>query len=246
MANELGLDGKVICSDSSKIDISKFQYDMMYTSPPYWYKKDKRPVEQYEDMPDYDNRNEWIRNFFLPMFDKCWRGLKEGGVLCLNIPPCMYDHLPRCDEEMDLLTWSKRRTKNPDKVYIWRKPSNYGIRPSPIHGDGVFALEDLPSNQRLCDYAGLEMSLRDFKEQYGKDYRYTYKMTRIHKVICAKDLPFRHYNISNYINEHTIPNVCLKKRGLYTLRPIIAGEELVLYYGKSYPRDYDLDYTLDA
>lgn len=238
LIDELGLDAEVLLQDSANVDMSG--YDMVYTSPPYWYVKDKRPVEQYEDMPSYKNREEFINEFFLAMFERCWNGLNPGGVLCLNIPPCMYEHLPPCDEVRELITRNKRRSKNRDMVYIWKKTERLTIQPSTVHGNGVFAMENIPKNTRLYDYTGDKLKWSDFKEKYGKDYRYCYMMPRIQTIIVAKERPYRSYNYTNYINERYIPNVCLKKHGLYTLEDIDINEELFLRYGKNYPRDYTL------
>jgi len=126
---ELGLKAEVLLQDSASVTISG--YDMVYTSPPYWYVKDKRPVEEYEHMPEYKNREEFINKFFLPMFHRCWDGLNAEGVLCLHIPPCMYAHLPQCNEIRELMTRNKRLSKNRDRVYIWRKTETLRIQ-SPI------------------------------------------------------------------------------------------------------------------
>ena len=110
---------------------------------------------------------------------------------------------------------------------------------SPTHGIGVFASVDLKNNQKICDYIGDELTLKQFKELYGDDTRYTYSMKRINKVLSAKK--YLTSNLPNYINESLTPNVILKKRALYTLHPISAGQELFLRYPTNYPRDYVLN-----
>jgi len=110
----------------------------------------------------------------------------------------------------------------------------YYIAPSTIHGLGLFAKVDMSSNTRIADFKGEEMTLREFKERYGGDTRFCYSLRRLNKIIDGK----QENNPSRYCNESLTPNVCLKKRGLYTCTPVKAGDELFLLYPKSYPRDY--------
>lgn len=110
------------------------------------------------------------------------------------------------------------------------------IAESLIHGLGVFATQDIAKNQFLAPYNGEELSLKEFKERYGNDISHTYVLRRQNKIISGKNT----YNLSHYCNESLTPNVILKKRALYTLRPVKNGEELFLQYPKNYPRNYVL------
>lgn len=112
------------------------------------------------------------------------------------------------------------------------------IRPSQIHGLGVFAKKEIPANTCIAKYEGIEMTLKEFREKYGNDYKYTYVLRRLNKIIVGKGNPTG--NISHYCNESNTPNVILKKRGLYTLTQVNVNEELLLKYPKNYPRDYPL------
>lgn len=107
---------------------------------------------------------------------------------------------------------------------------------SSIHGNGLFACIDIPRDTRIGEYIGKEMTLREFREQYGKDTRHTYSLRRLNRIIVGKG----YNNPSHWCNESLNPNVCLKRRGLYTLRDIVAGEELFLKYPLDYQRDYEL------
>ena len=115
----------------------------------------------------------------------------------------------------------------------------FEVRPSSIHGMGLFATEDMKAGVRIADFKGEEMTIREFKERYGTDTRFCYSMKRINRIIDGKNVD----NPSRYCNESLTPNVCLKKRGLYTCAPVKAGDELILLYPKTYPRDYDLRHT---
>ena len=114
------------------------------------------------------------------------------------------------------------------------------VKPSPVHRNGLFSKTFIPKNTRICDYEGEMMTITDFNKMFDRDYCYTYKMSRIHKIISGKTEPFLSLNPSHYCNESVSPNVCLKSKGLYSLIDIPADEELFLKYPKKYPRTYIL------
>jgi SET domain-containing protein len=119
----------------------------------------------------------------------------------------------------------------------------YEIRPSPIQGNGVFANQEIFKNEVICEYYGLEMSWREFRQLYGlykNNSLNTYPQRRIWKIIVAKEEPFLTQNPVNYINEGISPNVYLKNKLLYAFKNIEIGEELLLKYPKDYNRDYIL------
>jgi len=117
------------------------------------------------------------------------------------------------------------------------------VKQSPVAGLGLFATVDLKKGAKICDYQGIEMSLRDFKTIYGADLRYTYCKRRMNKIIVGKTEPYLRGNPSHYANEALDPNILLIGGGLYTLRSVSAGEELFLQYPQDYPRDYVLTHT---
>ena len=112
------------------------------------------------------------------------------------------------------------------------------ILPSAIHGVGLFSLTSISKNEKITDYIGEEMTLKEFKERYGsykENCLNTYRMKRLNRIIVAKNYP---ENVVNYINESKEPNCILKKRALYAVRDICAGEELTISYPKDYKRDW--------
>jgi SET domain-containing protein len=118
------------------------------------------------------------------------------------------------------------------------------IKKSDIQGLGVFATKDIKTGEKLFDYIGEVMSLRDFKNRYGeykKNSQNTYRMKRQNKIIVAKEELYLSTNLVNYINESNTPNCVLKKRALYSLQDIPAGTELTLKYPADYNRTYSLD-----
>jgi SET domain-containing protein len=176
-----------------------------------------------------------------------------GGHMALNMPESMYnavkDSLPPL---LEIVPYMKRNrnaalktnakpANTAENIYVWRKTvigasNRVEIHESPVHGMGVFAKVELPDKTYLAPFHGVEMTNTDFAAKYGNDTSRTYALIRQHKMIDGKDVD----NLSHYCNESNTPNVALRKRGLYTIRPITAGEELFLKYHKNYPRDYTL------
>ena len=116
-------------------------------------------------------------------------------------------------------------------------PSTLEIKSSNVHGVGVFARQTNDKGTCLGPFIGEPMTHKEIKEKYGKDTRYTYWVPfGWLKVLVAKEKR----NWITYINERREPNVHLKKYNCYALQDIQEGEELFLYYGKTYPRDYTL------
>jgi len=117
--------------DALSIDYSKLEYDMVFTSPPYYNK------EIYGDKKTYETKDEWNTKFYKPVFKKVWEGLKPGGHFCLNIPQCIYDDIcvPLIGEAKELIELKKyarclpkRETKQfnvgqkyKEYIYIWKK-----------------------------------------------------------------------------------------------------------------------------
>jgi SET domain-containing protein len=115
------------------------------------------------------------------------------------------------------------------------------VKESNIHGLGLFTDEPLKKGEKIYQYIGEEMSLKEFREKYG-EYKLnslnTYRMKRQNKIIVAKEEPFKTENKINYINESKNPNCILKSKYLVTLHDIQQEEELTLQYPKDYFRDY--------
>jgi len=119
----------------------------------------------------------------------------------------------------------------------------FELKESPIHGNGLFATQNIKKGQKLFRYVGDEMSLDEFKRRYG-EYKSnslnTYRMKRIHRIIVAKEEPFKSENVVNYVNESEQPNCVLKNRFLTAQRDVCVGEELTLRYPSDYYRNYEL------
>jgi hypothetical protein len=106
--------------DALTVDYSKFDYDLVLTSPPYYN------IETYGGNKQ-KSKDEWDDKFYRPMFDTTYKHLKRGGHYCLNVPEEVYDNvavktLGKPQFKM-LLPKSKRSTveKYHECIYIWTK-----------------------------------------------------------------------------------------------------------------------------
>lgn len=112
----------MIWKDCLSVDFSKIDYDFVLTSPPYVN------LELYEHMVPWNSDEEFYTKFLIPLWAKSVRGISNGGHICFNISPKMYDQalkygLPNCHFEEDLKQQlgQKMNKKTQDKVYIWKK-----------------------------------------------------------------------------------------------------------------------------
>ncbi len=115
------------------------------------------------------------------------------------------------------------------------------LRRSPIHGNGVFALRDLPAEKELIEYRGLRMTHAEADRHADGDAEsgHTFLFTlNEHYVIDGN----RQGNIARWINHSCDPNceAVLEEDGsdpakdrvlIQSIRPIRAGEELTYDYG---------------
>lgn len=133
MIRTIDSDAKVrlIFQPSETVDFSKFTYDLVMTSPPYFM------IEEYEKMPAYKTKEGFIEKFFLPVIEKSWKYLLPGGHMALNMPHEMYmaarHLLPPLNRRMILPLHNRhptnaveQRTIGTEKerhelIYVWKK-----------------------------------------------------------------------------------------------------------------------------
>lgn len=125
-------DIQMIFKPSENVDFSKFKYDLIFTSPPYFM------VEIYENMPLYKSKQDFLTTFFIPVVMSAWNNLTNGGNMALNIPKEMYDaiksYLPKLNKTFMLPLANKHpkdsaignKLGEEDKeryelIYVWNK-----------------------------------------------------------------------------------------------------------------------------
>lgn len=111
---------KLLFLNALSVDYSKLNYDMVFTSPPYYN------IEIYKGTQRQTKKN-WDDYFYKPLFEKTYRHLKRGGNYILNVPKEVYDRV--CiklfgeADEMIPLSIRKRKEKYEysEMIYVWNK-----------------------------------------------------------------------------------------------------------------------------
>jgi hypothetical protein len=121
--------------DAAATDFSRFKYDMVLTSPPYF--KTVRPIEGYAHMPHYADRADFNARFLFPVIRATYAHLARGGTYALNIPDDMHDEIraagilpPKLHAKHRLFLqprFAKGNPNHPDvqykeHIYVWKKP----------------------------------------------------------------------------------------------------------------------------
>ena len=144
---ELGTstDIKLIFQDALKVDYSKLDYDMVFTSPPYYNK------EIYSGT-DKMTEEEWNENFYRPIFAKTWKYLKNGGHYILNVPIAVYDNvlvdlLGKADIIIPMntkraMSEKLKQAEYKEYIYVWVKKEKQGglIRANSSMEDLIYKL----------------------------------------------------------------------------------------------------------
>lgn len=105
--------------DALTVDYSKLEYDMVFTSPPYYN------IEVYSGMKE-KTKEEWNTGFYKPLFERTWKHMRSPGYYCLNIPSEVYDSacVPILGKSWKKILLKKRgRGVNSyeEYIYVWQK-----------------------------------------------------------------------------------------------------------------------------
>lgn len=129
-------DVTMLFQPSETVDFSKFKYDLIFTSPPYFM------LEEYEKMPQYGSEEGFLEKFFRPVVANAWKNLKSPGYMALNIPKAMYDavkkDMPPMWKRLQLPVASRHPGnaaagrkigekdvgKRTEGIYVWKKGGN--------------------------------------------------------------------------------------------------------------------------
>jgi len=107
----------MIWNSCLEVDLSELDFDFVLTSPPYI------DLEVYENMTTFNSKENFHKNFMIPMIDRCRKYCK--GYVAINIAPDMYKDLTekfnyeKCSIVEDLK--EHKNGKTPDNIYIWNK-----------------------------------------------------------------------------------------------------------------------------
>jgi hypothetical protein len=110
----------LIFRDALSVDYNTLDYDMVLTSPPYFN------IERYAHQPNR-GKEDWISEFYEPLFKNTFAGMKRGGYYCLNIPEEIYRAvaLPlfgRPSHRIEMPKYKRQQTEEyKEWIYVWRK-----------------------------------------------------------------------------------------------------------------------------
>lgn len=111
---------KLMFKNALSVDYSKLNYDMVFTSPPYYN------IEIYKGT-QRQTKDDWDNNFYRPIFEKTYKHLKRGGTYILNVPKEVYERVcidlfGEANEFIPLnITKSNKRNYEGEFIYVWKK-----------------------------------------------------------------------------------------------------------------------------
>lgn len=128
---------KLFFKDSAKADLSKFKYDMVFTSPPYFLKGSNKSIEGYVNMPSYESYDDWSEKFFNPVMTNAYNHMEKGGAFCINTNSTDYQLLKKLfgipNRKINIRNTASKRdpkekaeidkkvVKSTEYIYIWIK-----------------------------------------------------------------------------------------------------------------------------
>ena len=109
--------------DALDVDYDVFDYDTVFSSPPYYF------IEKYANNVKYVSKKEMDEQFYKPLFSKTYNGLSVGGHYIINICKEVYENVLKElfgeAHEVFPLKKSKRQNNYTEMVYVWHKKQHY-------------------------------------------------------------------------------------------------------------------------
>lgn len=94
-------------------------YDMVFTSPPYYF------IQKYQNNIDYISKKEMDSQFYIPIFTKTYNGLSKGGHYIINVCKEVYENVLKklFGEAHEIFPYKKSKRQNDynEMVYVWIK-----------------------------------------------------------------------------------------------------------------------------
>jgi len=109
----------IIFDNALNIDYSNLQYDLVFTSPPYYF------IEKYQNNCVYNSKKEMDNLFYKPIFKMVYNSLQPNGNFVINVCKEIYDNilveLFGMAHEIYPYKKSKRQNDYCENVYVWKK-----------------------------------------------------------------------------------------------------------------------------
>ena len=123
----------ILIEDALQANYEKMDYDLVFSSPPYYF------LEKYPYNPKYESKREMDETFYRPLFLATYNGLQKGGHYIINVCKEVYEKVLKElfgeAHESFPLKKSKRQNDYNEMVYVWIK--NDGIKNDGIKNDGI-------------------------------------------------------------------------------------------------------------
>jgi len=117
---KVGTEFNIQFCDAAAADYSLMLYDIVFSSPPYYF------IEKYAHNVAYSSKADMDEKFYKPAFSKTYNGLQKGGHYIINVCKEVYDRVLKDllgeAHETFPLKKSKRQNDYTEMVYVWRKP----------------------------------------------------------------------------------------------------------------------------
>lgn len=109
----------MLFQDALTVDYTKYKYDLVFTSPPYYF------IQKYENNAEYISKKEMDEKFYKPIFKATYNGLQPGGHYIINVCKEVYENvlvglLGEAHESYPYKK-SKRQNEHQEIVYVWCK-----------------------------------------------------------------------------------------------------------------------------
>lgn len=120
LRNNSTTDIELYFQDALTMDYSKLNYDLVLTSPPYYN------IETYGNNKE-KTKEDWDKNFYIPIFQATFDSLKRGGYYCLNVPNDVYETVAVdiLGKPFDKISLPKAKRNSAEKyheyIYVWKK-----------------------------------------------------------------------------------------------------------------------------
>jgi tRNA1(Val) A37 N6-methylase TrmN6 len=110
---------EMIFDNALNVDYNKFNYDFVFTSPPYYF------IQKYENNVEYDTKREMDEKFYIPLFTITYNGLQKNGYYIINVCKEVYENvlIKLFGEAHEIYPYKKSKRQNDynEIVYVWQK-----------------------------------------------------------------------------------------------------------------------------
>lgn len=110
---------QMIFDDALNVNYDDLNYDLVFTSPPYYF------IQKYENNVAYKSKKEMDELFYIPLFTKTYNGLQKGGYYAINVCKEVYENVlvSLFGVAHDIYSYKKSKRQNDynEMVYVWHK-----------------------------------------------------------------------------------------------------------------------------